>query len=879
MPLSAGTRLGPYEIEAPIGAGGMGEVYRARDTRLSRAVAIKVMRDWPGSDAAQRDRFKREAEIVASLDHPNICALHDVGRDGDVDYFVMPLLAGETLATRLERGAMPVREALPIAAAIADALDRAHRHGIVHRDLKPGNVMLTATGPRLLDFGLARQAEPSRIGDSATRPVLTMPGRVMGTLPYMAPEQLAGDRTDVRTDVWAFGCLLYEMLAGRPAFPGPSETDVMRQILAAEPAAIEGSAVSPSLQAIVSGALVKNADERWQSLRDVKRTLAIADAPSPATSVRAGQQRSRAAVASIMLLALSTLAFAVLWWRGGSTAPGARDVLRFDLDAPAGATIPTGTDINLYFAVSPNGRHVAFLARGAAGILVKSADAAAPVTLPNTRDAQTMFWSPDSTTLAFVVSNELRRTAWSGGPSERICAVDGPSITGTWSEQGIILLAEWSTRRLRHVPARGGTPTILYENKARLRGWPVFLPDGRHFLYREMDLEARGPRAFVGSLDGGEPVEIPGITSRMEYAAGRLFFEHEGSLKAQSFDPVAFRLSGEPAIMAERVIGFGSTGFAAFSVSSDLLVYQAPRSIRELVWTDRHGAELGTSGEKANFTSARLSPDGSRIAYTTADARYGTNDILVLDVERGVTTTITREPGAENFPIWSPDGLTLAFAMDRRGPPHIHVRAANGTGEAREIVPPSILPQAPGAFTSDGRQILFTDNGPQTGRDLLMVPVDGSTPPVPVVRTPANEEGGRLSRDGRWLAYVSDASDRGEVYVQAIGDSGTRRRVSSDGGTSPRWRKDSTELFYVGGPQRSTVMVAPMTIGAASIEPGPPRQLFPPRRASIVDFDVQADGQRFLLVLPDPIAERGTLSAILNWSQLVTMSAPPRDRR
>jgi hypothetical protein len=869
MPLTAGTRLGPYEIEAPIGAGGMGEVYRARDTRLNRTVAIKVIRDWPGSDAAQRDRFKREAEIVASLDHPNICALHDVGREGDVDYFVMPFLAGETLAARLARGPLPVADALRIAAAIADALDRAHGRGIVHRDLKPGNVMLTGTGPRLLDFGLARQAEPARMADTATRPMLTVRGQVMGTLPYMAPEQLTGGDTDARTDVWAFGCLLYEMLAGRPAFPGPSETDVMRQILADEPT-LDGPAITPPLQAIVSGALAKNADERWQSLRDVKRTLAIAaTSSSPLAAVQAGPRFSRAAIASLALLALSTLAFALLWWRGGSTASAPRTLLRFDLDAPGGASIAAATDINLYYAVSPNGRHIAFLARGVRGILLKSVDAAEPVTLPNTDDAQTLFWSPDSTALAFVVGNELRRIAISGGTSERICAVEGPNINGAWSGQGVILLAEWSGRKMRSVPAKGGTPTILHEDRTRVRGWLAFLPDGRHFLYRQIELENLEPKAFVGSIDGGEPVVIPGITSRMEYADGRLFFEHEGTLTAQSFDPATFRLSGEPAVVVDRVTTFRSTGFASFSVSSDLLVYQSPRIVREMVWTDRHGAELGTAGEKANFNNARLSPDGSRIAYAAADPRYGTNDIFVLDVERGVTTAITREPGAENGPIWSPNGQTLAFAMERRGPPSIHVRAANGTGEARAIVPPSIGPQSAGAFTPDGR-LLFSENHPRTGRDLMLVPVDGSGPAMPLVQTTANEDGGRLSRDGRWLAYVSDESGRSEVYVQSVGDSATRRRVSNDGGGMARWRSDSTELFYVGGPQRTTVMVVPMTIGPSSIEPGPPRQLFPSRRAAIVDFDVKGDGQRFLLVLPDPIAERGTLSAIMNWSQLLT---------
>jgi serine/threonine protein kinase len=863
MPLTAGTRLGPYEIEAPIGAGGMGEVYRARDTRLNRTVAIKVMRDWAGSDATQRDRFKREAEIVASLDHPNICALHDVGRDGDVDYFVMPFLAGETLAARLARGALPVTDALRIAAAIADALDRAHRHGIVHRDLKPGNVMLTATGPRLLDFGLARQAEPSRMADTATRPMLTVRGQVMGTLPYMAPEQLTGGGTDARTDVWAFGCLLYEMLAGRPAFPGPSETDVMRQILADEPA-LEVPALSPSLQAIVSGALAKSAEERWQSLRDVKRALAIAaTSSSPSPAARTGLRLSRAA---IVALALSTLAFGLLWWRSNSTTSTALNLLRYDLDAPGGASIPMGTDINLYFAVSPNGRHIAFLADGVSGILVKSVDAAEAVILPNTDDARIVFWSPDSTAIAFVAGNELRRIALSGGASQRICAVDGPTINGAWSGQDLILIAQWHGRKLMSVPAKGGAPTILHESLTRIRGWPAFLPDGRHFLYREIDLEKRERKAFVGSIDGGAPVEIPGITSRMEYAGGRLFFEHEGALRAQSFDPATARLSGEPVLIADRLVTFGSTGFAAFSVSPDLLVYQSPRMVREMVWTDRHGAELGTAGGKASFSAARLSPDGSRIAYSAVDPKYGTNDISVLDVERGVTTAITREPGTENGPIWSPDGQMLAFAMERRGPPQIHVRAANGTGEPREIVPPSIGPQAAGAFTPDGR-LLFAENHPGTGRDLMLVPIDGSAAPMAVVQTPANEDSGRFSRDGRWLAYVSDESGRSEVYVQSAADSATRRRVSNDGGGLPRWRSDSTELFYVGGPQ-GNVMVVPMTIGTTSIEPGPPRPLFPTRRAAIVDFDVHPNGQRFLLVLPDPIAERGTLSAILNWSQL-----------
>ncbi|HXT68264.1 MAG TPA: protein kinase [Vicinamibacterales bacterium] len=867
MSLPTGARLGPYEIVAPIGAGGMGEVYRARDTRLDRSVAIKVLRDWAGRDSEHRERFKREAQIVASLDHPHICGLHDVGREGDVDYFVMPFLAGETLAARIARGPMPMAEVLPLAIHIADALDRAHRRGVVHRDLKPGNVMLTPTGPRLLDFGLAKVATPplADLSNTQTREVLTQNGRVMGTLPYMAPEQVLGQATDSRTDVWAFGCLLYQMISGRRPFEASTDGELIKAILATPPAPLSSTGIDVPLavQSVVEGALSKDPDDRWQSMADVKRVLAMAGAPARLASPSTSSARVPVwLVAAASILALATIGLGAMLYASRSTAPPGSTVY-FTLDAPPSDAIPRFTDSDPYFAASPDGRHIAFITQSRSGVWIKTLDQATPVLLADTAGAVAPFWSPDSKTVAFVAGGEIRRRALGGGTTETVCKVEGIGVNGTWNGDGVIVFAEWTTRQLKQVKASGGTPALLREGQWPLI-WPEFLPDGRHFLFGTIQLDRNARQLFVGSLDGGEPTLVAGVTSRAQYVDGRLFFWHDGNLMSQAFATTSFTLSGEAALVAEHVHGFSTTGFGAFSVSPDLLLYQAGDAAGHLVWADRRGAEVETLAPSADFIGVRISPDGTLIAYSARDPKLGSGDIFVHDLKRGVTTQVTNEPQTENVPMWSPDGLTLAYAADRHGPPNVHARPASGAGQEREIVAPSVGPQAAGSFLPDGQSLLITDTRPETGRDIFLVPFSGTGQPEPIVQSKGRDAEARITHDGKWLAYSSDESGRNQVYVRALRDPRTRRQVSRDGGISPRWKADGSELFYVGGPSRNQILAVDIKTSAAGIEPAAPHLLFT-KRATIGEYDVSSDGQRFLLNIPNALAERGTVSAILNW--------------
>jgi Tol biopolymer transport system component len=886
MTLGAGTRLGPYEILSALGAGGMGEVYRARDTRLDRTVAIKVVLGLDSADRELRERFEREAKIVASLDHPHICPVHDVGRarptrpDGgapaaetaEVDFLVMPLLDGQTLFDRLKSGALAFDQAIEIARQIADALDRAHRHGVVHRDLKPANVMLTKTGARLLDFGLARLDPP--VSDAAsvvTRPALTSIGAVMGTVPYMPPEQLSGVGADARSDIWAFGCVLYEMLSGRRPFAGESDAALVGAIMAATPAPI--SQVAPglphgaNLDRLLAGALAKDREERWQSMRDVKRALAMVTSESrEGTPARVAQARGWPMTA-IALVTAASLVAAWLGWKALQPTP-APALVRFDVTPVGTSVIQTTTDTYPYLAVSPDGRAIAFVATtGTTGeIWIKRLDRTAE-RLPDTIGGTAPFWSPDSQSIAFLAGASLKRKDLAGGTARVICAASAAGTTGTWSPSGEILFNEWGQRRLVRVSANGGTPVVVREGKVSY-GFPSFLPDGRHFLYTVPALANGVSSAFVGSLDSPEDTPVPGVESQTAFAAGHLLFWKDGSLVAQPFDLRSFQLGGQPIAIAEELHTFVSTGFAAFSASPDLLVYQAGLVARRIVVADRQGLDVSTIGPTGWFSSVRVSRDGSRIAFNVRDQRLGSNDIFIYEVARDLTRKLTSDRGTENVPTWTPDGKTVVYAADRSGPPSLFARDAEGVGQEVVVVAPSAFgPQSPGSVTPDGRSIVFVQAQAQTGYDIAMAPLDHGAAPVILAATRGRESSPRVSPDGKWLAFQSTESGRSEVYVQPLTDPNGRRRVSGDGGVEPRWHPDGKELYFAGGLERNDVRVVDFVSTATTIEPRPARVLFT-RQARFVDYDVMRDG-KFLIVVADPVSERGTLSAVTNWRQLL----------
>ncbi len=873
MSLSPGTRLGPYEILGALGAGGMGEVYKARDTRLDRTVAVKVLTSLSQADPAARARFEREARVLASFDHPHICALHDVGREGEVDFIVMPYVAGETLAARLTKGPMPVPQAVEVAMQIAGALDRAHGHGIIHRDLKPANVMLTKSGARLLDFGLARLDElsaPANAEEAATRIALTQAGTVMGTVPYMSPEQLNGKPVDSRTDIWAFGCVLYEMLAGRAPFAGESSPALIGAILRSEPEPLSRvrPGVPAALDEIVSGALAKDPEERWQNMRDVKRALAIAGHTAgavPPPPELAPASRSAAVPILVAVALLSVLCLAWFAWQ----RPPAPPLVRFDVTAVGSGTITSITDVRPYFAASPDGRRLVFVAHvdGRNDLWIKQLDSEKPERLADTQNAQSPFWSPDGQSVAFYADGHVKRKALSGGSAQPLCEADSQGINGTWNANGVVLFSEWGTRRILQVPATGGAAVVVREGKNPLT-WAHFLPDGRHFLYNVYDLEKSTRQVFVGSLDSPDDVMVPGIFGRTQFAAGHLVFWREGGLVAQPFDLKTFRITGEPIPLAEDIHAFETTGFAAFSVAPDLLVYQAGPINDRLVWLDRRGLEIGSVGPPKQYVDVRLSPDESTVAFAARDPRLGTNDIFVVELDRGLTRALTSDRDTENGPLWSPDSKTIIYAADRNGPPSLHARNADGSGDEREIVAPVSGPQAGESVTPDGRSLVFLQPNPGTNYDIMIVPVDRSGPPVPIVQTKGRETSARVSPDGQWVAYASNASGRSEIFVQGLLDGRGRRQVSTDGGNSVRWHGSGRELYFLAGAEGNHVMAASIATTGDRVESAPPRLLFV-AGAGVLGYDVAKDGERFLVITPDPVAARGTLSAVVNWPRLL----------
>jgi Tol biopolymer transport system component len=703
----------------------------------------------------------------------------------------------------------------------------------------------------------------------ATRSVLTKAGTVMGTVPYMSPEQLHGKAVDARTDIWAFGCVLYEMITGRPPFSGESDAALMGAILRAEPEPLSNARpdVPAALDEIVSGALAKDPEERWQSMRDIKRTLVIAGrsgiapvAPSASSSRTRGVVVPILAVVSVLLAGLAWTA----WQR-----PDSSPMMRFDVSAPGPGTIQPFTDVRPFFAASPDGRRIAYVATvsGSRDIWIKQLDSEKPERLADTGGASSPFWSPDGQSIAFYAAGGLKRKALSGGPALKVCDTDAQGINGTWSAHDVILFSDWGARKVLQVPASGGAPVAVRESENPLT-WAHFLPDGRHFLYNVFDMQSNTRQLFVGSLDTAEDIVVPGVSGRAEFAAGHLVFWREGGLVAQPFDSKTFQLTGQPVSIADDVHAFDATGFAAFSAAPGLLVYQAGQVQERLVFLDRQGLQIETVGPPKDYVEVRLSPDGRALAMAVRDPRLGTNDVFVHELDRDLTRRLTTDRGTENGPIWSPDSKSIVFAADRGGPPNLHLRNADGTGGEREVVAAAIGPHAAGSFTPDGRSLVFLEPHPGTNYDIMVVPIDGSAPPVAVVQSRGTETSPRLSPDGRWLAYASTETGRTEVYVQAWPTGHGRRQVSRDGGSNVRWRGDSQELYFITGPGADHLMAASLVTNGDSIEPAAPRLLFV-ARGDLGGYDAAGDGQKFLVISPDRVAERGTLSVVTNWTALL----------
>jgi serine/threonine protein kinase len=892
MVLTPGARLGHYEVVGRIGEGGMGEVYRATDTRLKRQVAIKILPPVLAADAERLSRFQREAEILASLNHPNIAGIHGLEENAGTTALVMELVEGEDLAQRLARGAIPADEALLIARQIADALEAAHDRGIIHRDVKPANVKVRSDGTvKVLDFGLAKALDPTASGTPtvprqlANSPTITSPatqaGVILGTAAYMSPEQAKGRVVDKRTDVWAFGAVLYEMVTGRRAFQGEDVSDTLARILMEEPdwTALPAT-VPPAVTTVLRRCLQKDPKRRLRDVGDV--ALALEDAlhtpaaqqPSRISSTTGG--RLAAGLATMFGVALASLAFVHF-----SETPATPR--RMHLSVPLSGTATGGT-----FALSPDGGSVVMSYEGEYGIRSLGSGEIRMLGGITTGAlvARLPFWSPDSRNLGFFGDGKLKTVPASGGPPQTLCDRVGSGGGGTWSRAGDIVFAT-DEGTLARVSAAGGTCTELTRSEPGIRRtMPVFLPDAQHFLYVVSALDEARRGLYVGSI--GDPVghRLLGDQSSGIFVPngpgselGHLLFVRQQTLMAVAFDAATRQLSGEPMTVA-RSVGFTNTfpQIAAFSDSNGTLMYLAnSRPDLQLVWYDRSGKELARGAMAGQTNGIALAADGKRVAFRRTDAQ-GLSSLWVHDLERDQEIRVTTPPLIATTALLSPDGQRAAFVRAGAGASAIYVKSVMG-GSEEIVLPASTSGRSTSDWSRDNRWLVYTETDPKTGADIWILPdpsqSSANRTPVPWLRTPSIESQGQISPDGRWLAYCSDESGRLQVYLRPFTGGAaapeTKWPASGVSGREPRWRSDGKELFWiegVPGTTRTKLMSAP--IGQAPNPVGAPRMLFEYETFLILpqgnqfSFAPSPDGQRFVVnVLSTPA--RPVLEMILNW--------------
>jgi serine/threonine protein kinase len=876
MALTSGTKLGPYEIQSPLGAGGMGEVYRARDTRLERDVAIKVLPASLSADANLKQRLEREAKAISKLSHPHICTLHDIGDQGGVDFLVMELVEGETLEHRLTKGPLSLEQAVRCAVQIADALAKAHRLGITHRDLKPSNVMLTKGGAKLMDFGLAKESGPTPLAAALTEMTadqakLTMEGTIIGTFQYMAPEQLEGKEADARTDIFALGEILYEMTTGKPAFSGKSRASLIAAILTVEPPPISQlqPMTPPALERVVKKCLAKDPDDRWQSALDVETNLKwIAESESPVTSsyVKHNPWRERAAWLLSTIFFLLVVAGGSVWWQASRrrTTP-----MYFHTSVPFPAN-----DL----ALSPDGRMLAMVAYSAQAnnymLWMYEVGGQRTTSLDATQGASFPFWSPDGKFIGFFADGKLKKVDTSGGQPQVLC--DAPNGRGgTWNRDGVILFAPDGFGGLFRVSSSGGSPVeVTKPDPSRIETsnrWPVFLPDGKHFLYLGANFtgQLENNAMVVGSLDSQERRLLVSTSANATYAEPGylLYLRDNKTLVAQSFDLGRFVLKGEPHTLSDEVLYFPSVDRAVFSVSGgEVLVTQTGKGafVSQLTWFDRGGKPAGTVGIPGAYKNLRLSPDGHRVAVDQTD-RDGRNvDIWILEPARGATTRLTFDPSTHQAPVWSPDGRQILFTANRKLGMQFYLKNADGSGAEEEVAELEGVSQANvWDWSRDGKYVLV-----RKGNELWYLTWPEHIA-QPLLQTKWTVRNAQFSPDGRWLAYASNETGNMEVYVSPFLNGNGKWQVSSGGGHEPRWRRDGKELFYVAADGK--MMSAAVTAGV-SFEAGSPAALFQTHRRQpisaqdVFSYDVSADGQRFLIITKVDDANAAPLSVLLNWA-------------
>jgi serine/threonine protein kinase len=876
----------------------MGEVYRARDTRLGRDVAIKVLPTHLSSNPDLRQRMEREARSISSLNHPNICTLHDIGSQDGVDFLVMEHLDGETLADRLHRGSMPLREALQTAIKIADALDKAHGRGIVHRDLKPANIMLTKNGPKLMDFGLAKPA-PGLSSASGASPLtpstptmsvaalsgsaspLTQKGTVVGTFQYMAPEVLQGAEADGRSDIFSFGCVLYEMFTGRRAFEGKSQFSVLGAILDKEPDRISTvmPAAPPRLDETVWRCLSKNPEQRYGCMHDVRiqlEALAQADPQAaivPAESVKPGASNSRlpwllAAVAALIAL---TVGAAYVF-----QTPKAMPVVRSSILPPPGTSFVTMALTAGPGALSPDGTRVAFTARDDKGkslLYVRSLAFLTAQSLAGTEDGMLPFWSPDSREIGFFAGGKLKKISASGGPPQNLCdATNGRG--GAWNREGTILFAPSASTPLWRVSASGGTPEPASkfdvsqgENSHR---YASFLPDGKHFLFWARSSHgAQAHQLYVGELGSLQAKPLMKSPSMAVYASGHLLFMRDQTLMAQPFNPRRMELTGDPVPIAEHVATNLGTSLPLFSVSeTGTLVYHSGESIGSWnpLWMNRDGKQIGSITQSDFYVGPVLSPDGTRLAVEIFSGTQSTGDIWIFDLARGTNTRLTFGPASQISPLWTPDGKTIFYASNPKGVSHIYAKAADGSGAERLVLETNDISEFPDSFSPDGRYLSYTRRPKgQIPYHIWVLPLFGDGKPFPIVQTNFDDGYSQISPDGKWMAYQTNESGRREIYITAFPGGGAKWQVSTGGGTSAKWRRDGKEIFFLDPADK--IVAVDVNASGGAVQLGVPHELFQTVgiQREYGPFDVTADGKKFLVNSGNLKEGTEPMTLVLNW--------------